>query len=377
MDAEALLARFIPREHTETVPVISLLELVRNESVSQVDIAEQSHLSRRAINRTVNEFTNIGLLKQTTDGYRLTGAGAIAHHQYTTATDEVDEKALRFCSDSQNRVSILEALQEHPARKADLAARSELPSRSTVGRAITVGEDLGLVTAGRRGDYTLTSYGETVLTTYSELKHAFEQLLVYAPCLQNIGVECADLPVGALDGARLVERQETRQLIELFELAEYIASLDPAEIDHIRLFSSFFNQQLSDAIAPLVQSDTRLDMISPASALGGMPTAEEAKQHIAEGLEAENCRWYLYPGELPAGILIVDEEEIVIGPSTPDETGDQSGNIYCSDPEAVEWAIEIYDEYYQESSEPFEYLVGWLKDESQNLLDSVSPDLLH
>ena len=376
MDAEVLLKRFLPEEHTETVPVKSLFVTIREEDISQTELAKRLDPSRQAINRSINEFDAVGFIKQTPKGYQLTGAGAMALYQYTKAVDVAGEEALRFCVRSENRVRLLNALQEHPARQAELTSRPDLPSRSTIGRTITAGEERELVAQTGTGGYQLTEEGDRVLKAYKQVIQAFEQILTKTACLQNFDVECADFPVTALEGERLVERQPGREFIELTKLIEYIKSVDETTTDRIRLFGSFFDMRVSDAMTPLRRSDTQIDMVSPATALREMPTEGDPAQRVQEGLEAENSHWYLYPGTLPVGLFIVDESEVVLGAKSPTAVVGDSGTVFCSDPEIVDWAIDLHDEYLEESSEPLEYIIERITDESKELLNTVSPDLL-
>lgn len=375
MDAEALLNRFLPEEHTETVPVESLFAAILNESVSQAKLANRFEPSRQAINQSFDDFEAVGLIKQTPGGYWLTGAGAMALYQYTEAANTASEEALRFCVGSENRVKLLNALQEHPARQSELTTQPDLPSRSTVGRTITAGEKHGLVTQTGTGGYKLTEEGERIVTAYEQIIQAFEQIIAKTACLQTFDVECADFPVAALEDERLVERKPGREFIELEKLIEYIESIDETETDRIRLFGSFFDMRISNAMTPLRRSDTRIDMISPGSALKEIPTEGRPSDRVREGLETENSHWYLYPGTLPVGLFIVDDSEVALGAKSPKAAIENSGTVFCSDPEIVEWAIDLHAEYREESSKPLEYTIEWLKDESRDLLDSFSPDL--
>jgi hypothetical protein len=121
-----------------------------------------------------------------------------------------------------------------------------------------------------------------------------------------------------------------------------------------------------------MQSRTRIDIVSPATALQQIPTASEAAEHVKQGFEAENVHWYLYPGELPAGLMIVDEDRVVAGPKTASEATEVSGTVYCSDPAIAEWAVDLHESYREESYTPLRYLLRRLQSESTDLLDRVS-----
>ncbi|EJN57321.1 transcriptional regulator FilR1 domain-containing protein [Halogranum rubrum] len=373
MNARELVTCFTAAHNSDTVPVAAVFRTLREDSESQVNLAVEFDTTRKTINQLVSEFTELGFITSAEDGYRLTGAGAIALQQYTNAADTIGEERLQFLVTSQNRVTILRSLHEHSARKGELASRQNLPSRSTVGRTIDTAQTYGHVTRTTCGDYTVTSHGEAVLETYDDLLHAFQQILDKTPCLQNLGVECAELPVSALDGEEMVTGNPKNPFTQRNKLVAFLDSLDETEIDHIRTFSSYFDLEISKAFNPLMRSETRMDVISPATALDEMPTVAEGAEHVKQGLGAENVHWQLYPGELPVGLLIVDKDWVVAGPKSVSDATEVSGTVYCSDPEIVKWAIDLHEAYMSDSKKPLEHLADSFRSASNTLLEKVMP----
>lgn len=372
MDAEGLINRFLIENNSGTAQLPDLLAAVRERSVSQRTLATQSNFSRKTVNQIINELIDVGLITEAECGYRLTGAGAITLYQYSEAIDEIGQDTLQFLGDSQNRMEILQALQNESARKADLAAHSELPSRSTVGRSITSAKERGLVSRTKTGNYMLTTRGKQAINTYERLMRAFTQILDKSVCLQNLGVECAELPAIALEGEKMVVGTPSNPLTQVTALIEFLESLDSTDVEHIRTFSSYFDLQISRAFLPLMKSNTRIDIVSPASALQQIPTATEAAEHVRHGLDAQNVHWYLYPGELPVGLMTVDREHVIAGPKTVSDATEISGTIYGSDPALSQWAVSLHESFSEDSYEPFEYLVQRLQTVSADLLEKAS-----
>ena len=373
MDAHELSMRFTDTQNSDTVPLAAVFRTLRENSTSQVDLATQFDITRKTINRLINEFSELGFITTTENGYRLTGAGAIALQQYTNAVDTIGKGRLQFLVSSRNRKTVLRTLREHPARKAELASRQNLPSRSTVGRTIDTAQTHGLVTRAECGDYTLTAHGKKALETYDGLVDAFAEILEKTPCLQNLDVECAELPVTALDSEEMVCGTPENPFTQRNRLVNFLDSLDETEVDHIRTFSSYFDLEISKAFKPLMHAETQIDIISPASALNHIPTVSEGAEHVKQGLGAENVQWQLYPGELPAGLLIVDDDRVVAGPKNVNEATEISGTLYCSDPEIVKWAMNLHESYLEDSREPLEHLIRSFQSTSSDLLEKVTP----
>lgn len=373
MDAQELTTRFADTRNPETVSLATVFRTLRKNSTSQVDLATQFDTTRKTINRLINEFSELGFITTTESGYRLTGAGAIALQQYTDAVDTIGKERLWFLVNSQNRKVILRTLSENPARKAELASCQNLPSRSTVGRTIDTAETHGLVTRTECGDYTVTAHGKRALETYDDLVNAFAQILEKTPCLQNLDVECAEFPANALNDEEMVRGTPENPFSQRNRLIRFLDSLDETEVDHIRTFSSYFDLEISKALNPFMHAETQIDVISPASTLNHMPTVSESAEHVKQGLGAENVHWQLYPGELPAGLLIVDEDWVIAGPKNVNEATEISGTVYCSDPEIVEWAMDLHKAYLEDSREPLEHLIRSFQSASSDILEKVLP----
>jgi predicted transcriptional regulator len=347
--------------------------MLQTEAVSQSELANRFGASRKAINQQVNELVDKGFVAQTTDGYCLNGAGAIVLRRYTDTYEEIGTATLHFLATSKNRLSVLRSLQQHSARKAELASQDQLPSRSTIRRTIDTSEELALVTRTEDGDYRLTEQGSTALQSYNALVQAFEQVIDKKDCLRNLEVECSGLPVRALEGERMVVGTPAKPLTQVTALIEFIESLDETEVDHIRTFSSYFDLRISKAFNPLMGAETRIDTISPASALGEIPTISEGAEHVKQGLDAENVHWKLYPGELPLGLLIVDDEWVVAGPKLVSNATEISGTVYSSNPEVVDWAIDLHETYARNSHDPLEHLLHKFKSMGSSFFDKVAP----
>ena len=373
MESRTLLEYFTGTNSTTIISILPLFDILRKQNLSQREIADQLEITRKVINQTVNQFVELNFIEQIGDGYSLTGSGAIAQYQYQQARKRIGAETLKYLANSQNRVVILQRLQTEPIGKSQLASYSNLPSYSTIRRAIKAAEELDLVVRTEAGKYELTEKGEATLNSYFNLLETFDQIIEKNPCLRNLDVDCADFPVGALAEEELVIGTPAKPFTQVTALINFIESLDEHKIKHIRLFSSYFDLRISQSLSPLMQAETQIDVISPQSSLRQVPTASEAAAHVKQGFEAENVHWKVYRGKLPAGLLIVDDNQVVLGPRTANEATEVSGTLYTSNPTIVEWAIELHDSYLAASRDPLVHFLETFREFGSDLLDRIAP----
>lgn len=100
-------------------------------------------------------------------------------------------------------------------------------------------------------------------------------------------------------------------------------------------------------------------MVSPPLGLDEFPTSPDEVECVVEGLKAENYRWLMHTDELPCSLVILDREQVVIGPRDPSTTNDvRTGAIISHNDELVSWAMDMYETHRKQAKEPFDISIG-------------------
>ena len=374
MDEQELIEQLTGGTRPNSVRPTRLLAAIREETISQAELADQTDVSRKTVNQVITELAEEGLITHAIDGYQLTGAGAIALRAYSETVEAVGDEQLALLANSANRRKILRKLQVRQERQADLVAMADLPSRSTVRRTLTTFEEHDLITRSDEGTYQLISAGEHLVQAYDQLEKTYEQVLEKVPCLRDLEPPCADLPAAALENERLVVGKPGNPLKEEDAYLEFLSDLDETETERIRAFSSFYNTRYAEAFLPFMETGTQMDTISPDHALDQIPTDRKDVQIVREGLAADNYHWYVYAGELPAGLVIFDDEWAVLGPKKPSEASTVSGTVYVTDDEVIDWAIALFDAYLEDAHPPMDHLRQQFRQAGANILETLPTD---
>jgi predicted transcriptional regulator len=354
------LIRHLATKHSQTGDVVELLETMK-EPVRPKEVAEQYPVDRGMVHEICDPLEPWGI-KRINNGHRkLTTAGETSRQAFATAVEAGDSDDLAWLARSENRKPILDYLQEEgPVSGKNIAANDDLPSKRTAHRTFEELEDRGWANCEEQnGSRTivarLTMDGERAIDVYGELLLKMTQAIEKAPCLRDLYLECADIPLDELDDAEIVEATPENP----FEIENRIRDLSNADFHHFRGFQSHWNGDNAKAYIEAVKEGKEFEVVSPPLGLDEFPTSPDEVECVVEGLKAENYRWLMHTDELPCSLVILDREQVVIGPRDPSTTNDvRTGAIISHNDELVSWAMDMYETHRKQAKEPFDISIG-------------------
>jgi predicted transcriptional regulator len=366
MNARELIEHFTPSSGgVNPLPVVRIL---RDETLSQAELANRFDVSRSTVGRIIGGLDET-FVKETTDGYQLTGGGAAAVRTYADARkaidiretvetrgtievhESVDAEMLTCLVNSSAKRECFRLLREQQHSRGVLVTKPNMPSRSTVDRIVSTFEANGYVTRTKNGTYALTKAGQTAIDTYDRLIEGVDQIFRKSVSLKHLGVAIDTLPAANLADARVVETVPGRAYATRDAFLEYVNDIDSRSIDHIRIFVSFSNPSYEQMFMPFIQCGTQLDLVSPVDLARSHPsTTPEEIASTKAVIKADTTSWMLYEGTLPCSLVVFDDTKTVIGPAKPFATTGAYGTIFSTDPVIGQWAIDLFDRYHSETT---------------------------
>lgn len=323
---------------------LAVLSTLRDEPLPKTKLADRCEVSRGAV-QFITEFDE-SLVKQSEDGYYLTGAGAIAIHKYNDASESLDDDILSALATTSNKRAFLRNLQCQPLSRSQLASQPNMPSRSTIDRIGQRFGKAGYVTRNNGGKYALTSSGENVVDTYDGVLRTFEQIIERKRGLEWLGVEIEELPAAALADARIEVARLGQGFNTVHDVLECVQSYDTDCVDHVRVISCFANSKFDEVLERFVRAGVRVDVLSPGDLMGtylSMP--EEDLVWSRRLLEPPNSSWLVHRSQLPCSLILIDDKEVVIAPRDPTDPKGAFGVIFSSDSAITAWASELFNDY--------------------------------
>lgn len=354
-----------------------LLHSVHSDAQTGKEIATQYDADRSTIHRNLTNLAKPGLVQHTEGTFELTAAGAIVDREYQRTLDRIGREDLAFLTNSQYRAPLLRVLRNQPERIAGLAdLREEGPSRSTIQRAMFTFRDWDWVIKNGDGRYELTPTGESTIRVYHRFETTVEQVLDNNACLRNLGTECRDLPAQYLQGERVVTATPTSPFKGRNAYLNFLDDLDEDSFDYVRMFSTYFDAEFAEAFSPFIEAGVTVDVVSPESVLGNSPSGLKELKYIKQGFVADHVQWHIYPGSVPCGLVVFDDEWAVLGPANLEDVSQVSASIFAGDERIIEWAANLYDDYLDETERPpGDALQRIYRKINNSLEDTVKPAL--
>lgn len=356
---------------TETTELV-LLRAIHSQLHSAGELADITDISRQTVYDSLDPLVNAGVVDNRRAEYTLNGSGTILLRTYTEF-DPVTQEGMTSFAANADHYRLFDTLTTQPATKRELETLLNGPSRKTIYRWLQDFETNGWIVRNTAGAYELTAAGYDLLQTYEAFTATCTQILEKQPCLRHLGVECADLPVHALDEARMETSIPSSPYRENNEYIDFLERLNEHEYEQIRHFSSYFDFGASKAYTPFVDAGVQLDFISPVAALGQLPTAPEKVNEVRKGFDASNVAWYLYAGDLPTGLAIFDREWVVITPADP-FSATARGTIFTKNDQIIDWAVTLYERYLTDADPATEFLTVF-RSFANAYLDTVVDEL--
>jgi predicted transcriptional regulator len=330
----------------------SILRTLRDEALSKTELADRCNVSRNTV-QFITELDEC-LVKQSAEGYYLTGAGAIAIREYSDArknlagdaSKALDGNAVSILASTANKRDYLRNLRSHSLSRRCLASRSNMPTRRSIDRITCTFERAGYVTRTGTGEYALTDMGKEVIDTYEGITRTFGQILDKKHGLEWLGVEVETLPAAALTGARTEVTRPSQAFNTVHKVLDFLQSFETDSVNHVRVISCFANNKFDEVLERFVAAGVRVDVLSPADLMRSyLSMPEEDLVWSRRLLEPPNSSWLLHRGDLPCSLILIDDKEVVIAPRNPTGPNGAFGVIFSSDSAIITWAAELFDDY--------------------------------
>lgn len=265
--------------------------------------------------------------------------------------DEVLETAIR-------RKPALAALAEEPRHRRDLQEQLDL-SKATCHRIVRSFDEMGLLRRTEDG-YELTGLGQAVAEQVGAFERTVRTAYRLAPLLEAFEAAAVDFDVELFTDATITRPRPddpsppVHRYLELFREAESVRTVartsfvPPLYLEEI--FGTAFGDDKNGGI-----------VIYPKSVVENR-YAEYPEWHRQVAEEGIPIRYRIYERS-PFGMTIYDDDHV--GLRAYDEgTGTLVLFADTDDPDAVSWAEDVFD-YYYERSEPlgaFEEFPDWVPD---------------
>lgn len=210
------------------------------------------------------------------------------------------DEQVRFLATSQNRVSLLDALDDGPLQPAELVERLSL-SRSATQRNLRELTDRGWV---RRvdGGYICTVGGRLVLGAYNELTTTVRLVSEYGQSLEPLSDAGLSLSPAVLDDATVVMATRNDPHAPLRHYVERIRDVD---LERFRGITPVVSPLFNDAHQSLLAGGVEAELLLDAAALSTSKSDYETEFDAA--VTAESLTLYVHPDELSFGLSIAGD----------------------------------------------------------------------
>jgi len=249
--------------------------------------------------------------------------------------DPVDEESLREVL--RKRSQVLASVADDPATKPDLLDRLSV-SRSTVDRALASLVDAGLV---RRidGDYRITPGGRLALSAYREYVDTTSALAEAAPLLDGLPVD-ATLDRALLEAGtvNIAEPQAPENAI-----TEAVQELQSAE--RLLVFSPVVKSNYIRLVHKQVESrDLDVTLVLERGASESLASLADVTETVEALVDSDSFSLLSTDHDLPFMLyLMLGSGTDSVGVTVP-EDGGIVGSVVASDPGAVDWGREWFDD---------------------------------
>lgn len=234
---------------------------------------------------------------------------------------------------SEERVRLLEALTEGPARQCTLRRKCSL-ARSTVHRNLTGCAERGWVVETSEG-YALTQAGERVVAAYREFAETVYTLADHDPVLQHVGDAHEPLPTAALENCQTTTADATNPHAPSIAAAEVIRRNAG---DPIRIAVGGVSPITNDAGWDAVEAGSRVESVVDESVLETLQRAYESTVEAAVDRDRVDIR--LSPTSIDTGVVLAGDEVCVV---VQDDDGTTQAALTGANRALQEWAEAAYE----------------------------------
>ncbi len=247
---------------------------------------------------------------------------------------------IRFLIGSTERIAILEALEDGPARQCALKRACSI-ARSTVHRNLEGCERRGLVTE-TDGEYALTPAGEHVLSAYREFVDVVGVVEDHQAVLERLWTPEESPPVAALRDAETTVASTEDPHAPSVAAGEAIRRNAGEQVRiAVSGVSPITNQAGRDALA----GGSRLESIVDRDVLETMRSSyARAVETVAED---DRVDVLVSPSSIETGLVLAGDEVCIV---VHDEAGGTLACLTGAHPELRDWAERVYGALREDAS---------------------------
>lgn len=242
----------------------------------------------------------------------------------------------RFLAGSVNRVELLRALLDEPADLRDLKDELDMP-RTTLQRNLKKLEKRGWITEGREG-YSATPQGELIVDSFT----AFLETVRSADDIVELTkwVDPRQVNLRRMKDVRVTTDGEDggeppARVAELLRDASRLSAFVPRVAFECcdAVFQRLEEQEAFEAEIVLERGNEEL-------------LERRYPSRLKTALSAGRLRVLIYDGDLPYGLLLVDDTLLILA---FDEAGDMRAVLETSTEDSVEWGRRTYKGYREDA----------------------------
>ena len=234
------------------------------------------------------------------------------------------------------RLPLLSALHRGPADLQTLED-SVSSSRSTIHRALTAFEDVGLV---RKidGKFELTRTGALVARETTDFCSRITTACRMEPFLNTIQSTDVEIPIGAFSGATVLRPESGRPHFAVKRITELIE-----ESESIRILSSVISPVYVDVAHREMMSGTEIEVIFDTHVIDVIES--EYRDQAESALETGRFV-ILEHDSIPFELFLFDGN---VGLTAHDEDGIPRAFVETDAADAIEWAESLYERFRREA----------------------------
>jgi predicted transcriptional regulator len=256
------------------------------------------------------------------------------------------EDDIEYIVNSGSQFNVLRALyeREEPASKRELENETD-SSKPTIDRAIRNSTEKNWVEEKSRGQYKITSAGESIVESYDNFRGTIGETQAKTKLLNNLGDNIRTPSIEVLSEAETVEYPPKDPFKGWKRASDEVAKRIEEGLESYRGMNPIVSSKSNDIGRQILSAADEAELIIDEDVLE--MSESNYSEAMREGLTADNLDIYVSPENVPITLAIYDEKRIEI--SVHDEDGHPVGGIRGSNGDLSCWATDLYEQYRQQS----------------------------
>jgi len=246
---------------------------------------------------------------------------------------------VRFLTGSEQRVAILDALCDDPARPTDLTDRVDV-TRTTVQRVLAGFLQRDWVVK-RDGRYHVTGTGRRVREAYGDFVGTVERARELGPIVADLGDACGELPDAAYETAEVTVATEQEPFAAVDRMLEWF---EGGAGEHVRVVAPIVARRFNRTAASLLEQGTTFEMVIDEGVLER--SAAEFSTSLERARSDDAVDVLVHPDPLSFGLVIRDAGALV---AAYDDSNNLRGLLVSRDDAVTAWAEGVYDRIAERS----------------------------